>query len=213
MLVTVTPLLAQAKEAAAAVGLSDDAIWSCSTATGTRRRPGIPTPPTCSQQGLPAPRGELRPVVASRGAAVQLRHHRQPQGRDADAPQPGGQRRADPAAARDGRRRRGPGRAAVLPHLRNDGAAQRRAARAGPAGHHAELRPRASSSATSQNHKCTIAFIAPPVAVALAKHPLVDDYDLSSLNGRHVRCRTAGCRPRPAPSPSGWGAVSCRATG
>ena len=40
----------------------------------------------------------------------------------------------------------------------------------------------ASSSATSQNHKCTIAFIAPPVAVALAKHPLVDDYDLSSLN-------------------------------
>ncbi|MCV7279766.1 4-coumarate--CoA ligase family protein [Mycolicibacterium flavescens] len=32
-----------------------------------------------------------------------------------------------------------------------------------------------------QNHKCTIAFIAPPVAVALAKHPLIDDYDLSSL--------------------------------
>lgn len=31
-------------------------------------------------------------------------------------------------------------------------------------------------------HKCTIAFIAPPVAVALAKHPLVDSYDLSSLN-------------------------------
>src|SRR4029077_445803 len=33
-----------------------------------------------------------------------------------------------------------------------------------------------------QNHKCTIAFIAPPVAVALAKHPLIDEYDLSSLN-------------------------------
>ncbi|MGE2734403.1 4-coumarate--CoA ligase family protein [Mycolicibacterium vaccae] len=30
-------------------------------------------------------------------------------------------------------------------------------------------------------HRCTVAFIAPPVAVALAKHPLVDDYDLSSL--------------------------------
>ncbi|BBX17555.1 4-coumarate--CoA ligase family protein [Mycolicibacterium duvalii] len=30
-------------------------------------------------------------------------------------------------------------------------------------------------------HRATIAFIAPPVAVALAKHPLVDDYDLSSL--------------------------------
>ncbi len=31
-------------------------------------------------------------------------------------------------------------------------------------------------------HRCTIAFIAPPVAVALAKHPLVDDHDLSSLS-------------------------------
>lgn len=33
-----------------------------------------------------------------------------------------------------------------------------------------------------QNHKCTIAFIAQPLAVALAKHPMIDDYDLSSLN-------------------------------
>jgi acyl-CoA synthetase (AMP-forming)/AMP-acid ligase II len=33
-----------------------------------------------------------------------------------------------------------------------------------------------------QNHKCTIVFIAPPVAVALAKHPLIDEYDPSSLN-------------------------------
>ncbi|MCV7300506.1 4-coumarate--CoA ligase family protein [Mycobacterium barrassiae] len=31
------------------------------------------------------------------------------------------------------------------------------------------------------DHKCTIAFIAPPVAVALAKHPLIDEYDLTSL--------------------------------
>ncbi|WP_299576386.1 4-coumarate--CoA ligase family protein [uncultured Williamsia sp.] len=30
--------------------------------------------------------------------------------------------------------------------------------------------------------KCTYGFIAPPVAVALAKHPLVDEYDLSSLH-------------------------------
>jgi acyl-CoA synthetase (AMP-forming)/AMP-acid ligase II len=35
--------------------------------------------------------------------------------------------------------------------------------------------------ANIQNHKVTVAFIAPPVAVALAKHPLVDDYDLSTL--------------------------------
>ncbi|MFV9457712.1 AMP-binding protein [Rhodococcus sp. NM-2] len=30
--------------------------------------------------------------------------------------------------------------------------------------------------------KCTYVFIAPPVAVALAKHPLVDEYDLSSVH-------------------------------
>ncbi len=31
------------------------------------------------------------------------------------------------------------------------------------------------------NHKVTVAYIAPPVAVALAKHPLVNAYDVSSL--------------------------------
>jgi acyl-CoA synthetase (AMP-forming)/AMP-acid ligase II len=35
--------------------------------------------------------------------------------------------------------------------------------------------------ANIQKHKVTVAFIAPPVAVALAKHPLVDSYDLSTL--------------------------------
>ena len=33
------------------------------------------------------------------------------------------------------------------------------------------------------DRRCTLAFIAPPVAVALAKHPLVERYDLSSLRG------------------------------
>ncbi|WP_413768790.1 AMP-binding protein [Rhodococcus pyridinivorans] len=33
-----------------------------------------------------------------------------------------------------------------------------------------------------QNFKVTYAYIAPPVAVALAKHPIVDDYDLSTLH-------------------------------
>ena len=36
---------------------------------------------------------------------------------------------------------------------------------------------------TIQNHKCTYAFIAPPVAVALAKHPMVERYRLDSLRG------------------------------
>ena len=31
------------------------------------------------------------------------------------------------------------------------------------------------------DYRCTYAFIAPPIAVALAKHPLIDKYDLSSL--------------------------------
>ena len=34
---------------------------------------------------------------------------------------------------------------------------------------------------TIQDHKITRAFVAPPILVALAKHPLVDQYDLSSL--------------------------------
>lgn len=35
--------------------------------------------------------------------------------------------------------------------------------------------------ASIQKHKVTNAPIVPPVAVALAKHPIVSDYDLSSL--------------------------------
>jgi acyl-CoA synthetase (AMP-forming)/AMP-acid ligase II len=34
-----------------------------------------------------------------------------------------------------------------------------------------------------EKHRCTYAFIAPPVAVALAKHPSIDRHDLSSLRG------------------------------
>ncbi len=55
-------------------------------------------------------------------------------------------------------------------------------------------------------HRCTVAFIAPPVAIALAKHPMVDKYDLSSLrvvlsgaaplDGElgHAVARRIGCR-------------------
>ena len=32
-----------------------------------------------------------------------------------------------------------------------------------------------------QEHQLTRAFVAPPMVVALAKHPIVDNYDLSSL--------------------------------
>ena len=41
-----------------------------------------------------------------------------------------------------------------------------------------------------QEHGCTYLFIAPPIAVALAKHPLIDQYDLSS-----VRAILSGAAP------------------
>lgn len=34
-----------------------------------------------------------------------------------------------------------------------------------------------------QDHKVSFTFVAPPIAVALAKHPIVDNYDLSALHG------------------------------
>ncbi|MFT4052035.1 MAG: AMP-binding protein [Microbacterium sp.] len=33
-----------------------------------------------------------------------------------------------------------------------------------------------------QNYRCTFLFIAPPIAVALAKHPIVDQYDISTVH-------------------------------
>lgn len=35
---------------------------------------------------------------------------------------------------------------------------------------------------TVSSQKCTLVYIAPPIAVALAKHPLVDEFDLSSVD-------------------------------
>jgi 4-coumarate--CoA ligase len=33
----------------------------------------------------------------------------------------------------------------------------------------------------NQDHRCTWAFVVPPIVLALAQHPIVDDYDLSAL--------------------------------
>jgi len=33
-----------------------------------------------------------------------------------------------------------------------------------------------------QEHRCTYLFVAPPIAVALAKHPIVDEFDISSVH-------------------------------
>ena len=40
-----------------------------------------------------------------------------------------------------------------------------------------------------QQHSVDFSFIAPPIAVALAKHPVVDNYDLSSL--KYIQCGAA----------------------
>lgn len=42
----------------------------------------------------------------------------------------------------------------------------------------------------TRDHRCTYLFIAPPIAVALAKHPLIDQYDLTS-----VRAALSGAAP------------------
>ncbi|MFG2135426.1 4-coumarate--CoA ligase family protein [Streptomyces sp. NPDC048650] len=43
--------------------------------------------------------------------------------------------------------------------------------------------------AAIDRHRITAVYVAPPIVLALAKHPLVDDYDLSSL--RHIVCAAA----------------------
>ena len=62
-----------------------------------------------------------------------------------------------------------------------------------------------------QEHQLTCAFVAPPMVVALAKHPLVDNFDLSAL--RWIMSPRRHCRPTSRSSAaSGSDARSCRAT-
>ena len=62
-----------------------------------RRFAGPPEPARAAHRAEPRARGELRPRDARRGAPLLVRHDRNPQGRDAHAPQPGRQRAAVPA--------------------------------------------------------------------------------------------------------------------
>ena len=63
-----------------------------------------------------------------------------------------------------------------------------------------------------QEHRLTRAFVAPPMVVALAKHPIVDNYDLSALAAGSSPARRR-CRPSSRSSAaSGSAARSCRAT-
>ena len=61
-----------------------------------------------------------------------------------------------------------------------------------------------------QDQRITQAYVAPPIVLALAKHPLVDKYDLSAL--KSVFSGAAPWTPASSrPAPTGWAARSCRA--
>ena len=140
MLVTVKALLPQAKEAAAAVGLSD-ADLVVLDGEG-RDATGNPNGAELMSKGLPAPQVSFAPsshlavLPYSSGTTgipkgVMLTHRNLVANVAQIRPLHG-------MVAR----RCGFGRSTVFPHLRNDGAAQRRAASARTAGGDAEFRPR-----------------------------------------------------------------------
>ncbi len=56
--------------------------------------------------------------------------------------------------------------------------------------------------AAIQNHRITGLYVAPPIVLALAKHPLVADYDLSSLK-YVISAAAPWTRPSPPPVPGG----------
>ena len=62
-----------------------------------------------------------------------------------------------------------------------------------------------------QEYGVTRSFVAPPIVLALAKHPMVDQYDLSSL--RQVFSAPRRCRPSSRSRPASASAARwCRAT-
>ncbi|MGZ5422459.1 MAG: 4-coumarate--CoA ligase family protein [Aeromicrobium sp.] len=179
MLVTVTPLVAQAKEAAAAVGLADSDLVVLDG--DGHEIAGHPNAGDLMEQGLPAPDVSFAPsshlavLPYSSGTTgnpkgVKLTHRNLVANVAQIRPLHG--MVADDVVV------------AVLPFFHIYGMTVLLNAAL-----HARARLIIMGSfdldeflANIANHKCTIAFIAPPVAVALAKHPLIDDYDLGSLN-------------------------------
>ena len=167
--------------AAAGQGRRGEARHPRRHAHRARRRRGHPNLRDLLTEQRRRARGELRPGDARRGAAVLLGHHRHPQGRDAEPPQPGGERGAVQSALdidADDRV------LAVLPFFHIYGMTVLL---------NLALRKRASLVTMPkfdlveflriiQKYKCTYLFIAPPIAVALAKHPIVDQYDISSVH-------------------------------
>ncbi|OBG21313.1 AMP-dependent synthetase [Mycolicibacterium celeriflavum] len=179
MLVTVSPLLAQAKEAAAAAGIPDDGLVVLDGAG--RQTDGHPNAAELMEPGQPPPRVSFAPsshlavLPYSSGTTGNpkgvMLTHRNLVANVAQIRPLHGMVAEDTVLA-------------VLPFFHIYGMTVLLNAAL-----HARARlvimgsfDLADFLANIANHKCTIVFIAPPVAVALAKHPLIDEYDLSSLN-------------------------------
>ena len=82
----------------------------------------------------------------------------------------------------------------VLPHLRDDGDHEPGPARRCDDRDHAALRPRAVPGPGRGPSGQPRAFIVPPIALALAKHPAVEGRDLSSIRHDHVAAPPARSR-------------------
>ena len=162
--------------------------------------------------GWRAARGHDRSGRGSGRAAVFERHHGAAQGRDAHPPQPGREHlpvHRSPNARRDGSSGRHR-RAAVLSHLRARRAHEPTAVPRRDARDDAAVRPGGVPARGSGLPRSRGAWVVPPIVLALAKHPLVDEFDLSSLQFMHLaalrRCgRARGGLRHAAGLPDGAG--------
>ena len=64
-----------------------------------------------------------------------------------------------------------------------------------------------------EQHRITRAYVAPPVVLAMAKHPAFEGRDFSALDVHPVRRRAAGRRAGRGRRAAGWAPSSARRTG
>lgn len=174
-LITVSPLLAQAKAAAAAVGIADDHLIVLDGAAGHPNLRELLTSGAVPPEVSFDPTTQLAVLPYSSGTTgvpkgVMLTHHNLVANVD--------QSRAIISLVPEDRV------LAVLPFfhiygmtvLLNLALRQRSSLVTMPKFDLVEF------LTNIQNFKCTFLFIAPPIAVALAKHPVVDQFDISSVH-------------------------------
>ena len=135
----------------------------------------------CALWGAAHRAGPRQPRQRRRGPALLVGHHRLPQGGDAHAPQPRRQPRPEPSGHRARARRRWS--FAVLPFFHIYGMTVLMNYTLANGRHHgdpAAVRHGADARAHPA-HRMTRLFLVPPIVLGLAKHPIVDNYDLSSV--------------------------------